>query len=442
MSRVLLVNAHWGGLFSGTVRRYNRRFVPLGLLNAASLLRADGAEVTLWDARVYPERRVGLRSAYDHIFVTLSSLDRWQCPNTDLDAMDRFLEAFPRDRLVLLGAQPTVQPDALLRRTGARAVIVGEPEAIIQNMVAAPDAWSGMTGVATLEDDALVVGPATPGLDLEQLPVPAFDLIDFQDYRYEVLGGNMGVLELTRGCPWRCNFCLLAMYGKQYRRKRIDQMLREIRSAMTQGMECVYFHDLEFTLDHQLVTVFCEALLTEGIALRWTCQTRPDTVTQPLLALMKEAGCELIHFGVESGSESVLATTNKRQTLAAVEQAVGWAHELGMRTLCFFLLGLPGETRADMDATLAFARKLGPTYASFQAATPYPMTPYHEAGGFTEPFPTSFPGPLDTDALRALARSFTMAYHLRPGYLMDRLRSTGTREAGREIGLMARYLFA
>ena len=108
MSRVLLVNAHWGGLFSGTVRRYNRRFVPLGLLNAASLLRADGAEVTLWDARVYPERRVGLRSAYDHIFVTLSSLDRWQCPNTDLDAMDRFLEAFPRDRLVLLGAQPTV----------------------------------------------------------------------------------------------------------------------------------------------------------------------------------------------------------------------------------------------------------------------------------------------------------------------------------------------
>ena len=442
MTRVLLVNAHWGALFSGKVRRYNRRFAPLSLLNAAALLRQDGAEVSLWDARVHPEKRVGLHSAYDRIFVTLSSLDRWQCPNTDLEAMDRFLEGFPRDRLVLLGAQATVQPEVLLRRTGAKALIVGEPEDTIRRMVASPEEWSGMPGVAMLEEDAMVMGPPSPSLDLTSLPMPAFDLIDFADYQYEVLGTNMGVLELTRGCPWRCNFCLLAMYDKKYRRKRVTQVMEEIQMAMSRGMRCAYFHDLEFTLDPELVTALCEALIEQDVGLEWTCQTRADTVTPELLSLMKQAGCTLIHFGVESGSARLLSTTNKRQSQKAVMDAVGWAHDVGMRTLCFFLLGLPTETRSEMDQTLDFARKLGPTYASFQAATPYPTTPFHTEKSFDADFPDAFDGPLNSEELRALARRFTMSYHLRPRYWWQRVRNTTARSAGRELGLMARYLIA
>jgi len=293
-----------------------------------------------------------------------------------------------------------------------------------------------------LHEDSLVMGPRPEPLDLEQLPVPAFDLIRFADYQYEVLGKQMGVLELTRGCPWRCNFCLLAMYDKKYRRKRVAQALTEIQTAMAQGMRCAYFHDLEFTLDADLVTELCEALIREDIGLEWTCQTRPDTVTPELLGLMRRAGCTLIHFGVESGSARLLETTNKRQSQEAVMNAVGWAHDVGMRTLCFFLLGLPSETRSEMDEILAFARQLGLTYASFQAATPYPGTPYYEAATFDSAFPDAFDGPLNGPELRALARRFTMAYHLRPGYWWKRARTTSARGAGRELGLMARYLIA
>ena len=159
---------------------------------------------------------------------------------------------------------------------------------------------------------------------------------------------------------------------------------------------------------------------------------------------MREAGCELIHFGVESGVEEVAEATGKRQSLVAVERAVDEAREVGMRTLCYFLIGMPGESVEQMGQTLAFAQKINPTYASFQVATPYPTTPWHQEhfSEIDEPFPSVFPGELDEDALRTLARSLTAKYHLRPRYLLSRLMTPGRRAAFRETSLLAKYLFA
>jgi anaerobic magnesium-protoporphyrin IX monomethyl ester cyclase len=438
---VLLVNAGWGALFSGKVKRYNRRFPPLDLLNCAALLRNAGHRVSLIDGRAGDGRDLGqAASRADHIMVTLSSLDRWQCPNTDLDQVDRFLEPFPSDRLTLMGAQVTVRPELLLQRTGALGAILGEPEGAVIGL-ADGGAHGEIAGTAALQGAELVKTENQP-LDLTDLPTPAFDLIDFNHYRYEVLGGRMGLLELTRGCPWRCRFCLLAMYGKKYRRKTPAQLVEEVRVAWSQGMRCAYFQDLEFTLDHELVAATCEALKRSGLPLRWGCQTRPDTIDRPLLQLMREAGCEVIHYGVESGVPRVVKTTDKRQSLDAVETGVRLAREVGMNSLCYFLIGLPGETPDEMYRTFEFARRVGPTWASFQVATPYPTTRYHDEAEFSEAFPECFDGALSADELRALARRFTAEYHLRPAYIMDRLKGPGRRGALREAGLIARYLWS
>lgn len=442
MARVLLVNAGWGGLFTGRVKRYNRAFPPLDLLNSAALLRAAGHGVQVRDCRADPGSREAIdHSAYDLAVVTLSPLDRWQCPNTDLDQVDRFLTGFPRDRLILSGAQPTLRPELLLRRTGAAGVVMGEPEPTV-TALAGGAVLGEAAGTAALVYDVLSKGPQADGLDLASLPIPAFDLLDYANYRYEVLGGRFGLLELTRGCPWRCNFCLLEMYGKRYRRKSPAQIAAEVTAAWRAGMRCAYFQDLEFTLDHELVRAACEAIRSTGLPLRWACQTRPDTVTPALLETMRQAGCELIHYGVESGVQRVVDTTGKKQSLEAVEAGVRNAHAVGMRTLCYFLIGLPGETEAEMRATLAYAQKLGPTYASFQPATPYPGTPFHARESWDSPFPEAFDGPLELDALRALAKRFTLRYHARPGYVWRRLRTPGRRSALRELGLLAGYLRA
>jgi len=441
VTRVLLVNPEWGALFSGKVKRYNRAFVPLDLLNGAAMLRQAGIAVELADCRADPSARDRIRhDSYDHCFVALSPLDRWQCPNTDLDHVDRFLAGFPRDKLILSGAQVTLRPELLLQRTGAAGAILGEPEPAIVAL-----ATGGVPGEApgTAALDAageLVRGPDATPMDMPSMPAPAFDLVNFSQYRYEVLGTHMGLLELTRGCPWSCKFCLLTMYSKKYRRKTPQQVVDEVRAARRLGMRCAYFQDLEFTLDHELVHGFCDALLSAGEVFPWACQTRPDTVNAQLLAHMRAAGCELIHYGVESGAERVVKLTDKRQTLAAVEDGVAAAREVGMRTLVYLLIGLPGETRDEMEQTLRFARRIAPTYASFHVATPYPGTRFHAEHDWDDPFPEVFDGPLDADELRALAKRFTIDYHLRPGYLWTRLRGPGRGHAIREVGLLANYL--
>ena len=444
MARVLLVNAHWGALFSGRVRRYNRRFPPLDLLNCAALLSASGHTFEVIDCRAEPERRVEvLHSNADIVILSLSSLDRWQCPNTDLEQLDRFISGFPMEKTVIYGAQVAARPKVLLQRTGACGAILGEPEAAVVPL-ADGGRLGRVEGTAYLgEQGELVQSKRGPGIELQSLPVPAFHAIDFSRYRYEVMGSHFGLLELTRGCPWRCNFCFLEMYGKKYRRKGLEQMLEEIRVAMSAGMRTAYFQDLEFTLDHALVSELCERLLTEGLRLKWSCQTRPDTVDEPLLRLMHRSGCQLIHYGVESGDAEVAKATGKRQSLDAVKSATGAARRVGMRTLCYFLIGMPGETKRQMEKTLKFAIEASPTYASFQVATPYPTTPWHEEYFATsaEPFPASFDNELSEAELRAYAKYLTARFHLRPGYLRDRLTMPGRRAALYESGLLARYLW-
>jgi radical SAM superfamily enzyme YgiQ (UPF0313 family) len=155
---------------------------------------------------------------------------------------------------------------------------------------------------------------------------------------------------------------------------------------------------------------------------------------------MRSAGCELIHYGVESGVQSVVDSTNKRQTLTAVEEGIAHAAAVGMRTLCYFLVGLPGETRANMDETLAFAKRVQPTYASFHVATPYPSTPYFEEARFEQAFPEVFDGPLNGDELRGLARQFTVKYHLSFPYLWRRMLGLGKSGGLREAGLLLDYI--
>lgn len=439
MAHVHLVNAHWGALFAGRVRRYNRAFPPLDLLSAAAVLRRAGHSVSLSDARARPDRPA-LVGQPDLVAVTLSPLDRWQCPNTDLAQADRFLAPFPRDRTVLLGAQVTLRPEAVLRRLSVAGAVLGEPE---DGLLALAD--GGRVGEvpssAALRGDAFVRAPDGPAVDVAALPAPAFDLVSAADYRYEVLGSHLGLLELTRGCPWRCKYCLLTMYGKRYRKKSVPQMLAEIDAAWASGVRVAYFQDLEFTADRERVVALCEALIARRSPLVWACQTRPDTVDKALLVLMRRAGCALIQYGVESGVPRVLALTEKRQTREEAEAAVRWAHEVGLRTLCYFLLGLPTETRDEMWRTYAFAEQLSPTYASFQVATPYPTTPFFDELGLDggELFPSEYPSALSGDTLRGLAREFTLRYHLRPAYLRQRLRGPGRRQGLQEAWLLARY---
>jgi radical SAM superfamily enzyme YgiQ (UPF0313 family) len=436
--KVLLVNPGWDGVVSRKGRRFNRAWPPLDLLNCAAMLERDGITVSMIDARAAAVPLDRIRQAaeiHDLVFVTSSPLDRWQCPNIDLAPFLEVTAQIDPGRSHVMGSHGTVAPEALLTMTGARAVIRGEPELAVRALCAGSDP-SEVPGVTYQHNGTIINNAEGTPIDLTNLPMPAFHLLDPDNYRYEILGDRFVLLEATRGCHYRCHFCLLEMYGKGYRKKDPDQVVAEVAHVVRQvGARTGYFIDLEFTAVRDYIWDLCDRLARARLPFTWACQTRADYVDGPLLSLMKRAGCRLIHFGVETGSARVMATTNKRITLEQIEQGIAETKRAGIEQLCFFMFGFPGETKEEMEATIAFAKRLNPTYASFHVVTPYRGTKFFEISGSSELFPEVFEKEHDPAFLRAIANRALWEFYLRPTVLWRRVRKMDLRLWRRQAAL-------
>lgn len=380
--RALLVNPHWSTLRRQGQSQYRRAWPPLDLALAAQMLEDDGVDVTVVDNNVErrnPEELGRMAGAHDLTFVTSSPYDRWQCPALDITHFYETIAEMPRDRLVVMGAHVSERLQATLTASGAAAAIVHEPEPVIRE-VCRQGLQAGLPGLAMLQDGQVHQGPPAPLLDLESAPFPAFHRLPMDRYYYEIMGDRFALLESSRGCPYRCTFCYLGMYGTKFRQKSVERFFEEVRWAVeVQGRRNLYFMDLEFALNRRFVVGLCDAILRHGLRFAWCCQTRVTDVDDELVALMRRAGCRVIHFGVESGSDRVLKQTGKKITTSDAITAIETTKRHGVDSVVFMNVGFPGETADEMRETRDFARRLDPTFASFHIVMPFPGTPLGQA---------------------------------------------------------------
>ena len=376
--RVLLINPHWSTLRRQRQGQFRRAWPPLDLALAAQMLEDAGIEAVILDNNVEhrtPAEIGRLSAAFDWVFVTSSPYDRWQCPALDITFFYETIRDVPRDRLVIMGAHVSERVDVLLPATGARAAIIHEPEGTIVD-VCRHGVRAGAPGLAVVEGDTVIRGPEPVPLDLETAPFPALRKLPLDRYYYELMGREFAILEGSRGCPFRCTFCYLGMYGKRFRQKSVGRFLAEIRWAVNEaGCRNLYFMDLEFALNRRFVMELCDRMLSEGLRFNWCCQTRVSDVDDELVAMMKRAGCSLIHFGIESGSDRILADTAKRISVADAERALAITNRHAVRSAVFMNIGFRGETAADVRATRELAVRLAPSFASFHIVIPFPGTP-------------------------------------------------------------------
>ena len=426
---VLLVNPSWGKRVDR--ERYNRCWPPLDLLYTASGLRESGLNVDFCDARasgVSPEE-VSLRArSADAVVMTTSPLDRWQCPNLDLQPLVRFTSLIPSEKLILYGVHGSLFPESLRRLTGAGTIVCGEPEETIPHLCRAMHEGVKAHGPT----DSLRVsrnGKPRPGsagspVDLASLPLPAYDLTRPDLYDYELLGRRIAVLETSRGCPHACSYCLKTMYGSRVREKPLNRVSREVEIVRGMGYRFIYFIDLELCLNRERVLKLCGIMM--GFPLQWCCQARIDHVDPELLGEMANSGCRLIHYGIEAARESTRRAIGKGVSLSQIENAIAWTKSAGIATAGFFLLGFPWETPKDWTETEKLAKKLNLTYASFHPVTPYPGTPLgaslsREGPWWENDCPSSVPA-------GRLARTY-MRYYFRPAHLAELLRNGPRRPA-------------
>jgi len=366
---VILINPYRPYPYSKGDNTYNRFWPPLSLANSAAILERAGYTVKVLDAhaeRILPQHLRPYIKNYDKVFISSSPLDRWVCPNVDIS---HFLESVryvreETDEIYVLGYHGTVEPEKIFDLTKAKAIIVGEPEYTILE-ICKNKSLSEIEGLYFKKDGKAFLTPQRPLLDLNSLPLPAYHLLNFKRYFYEVLGSNFALFEMSRGCKFRCKFCNNVMYGEGVRIKPLEHILKEIKMAVEEyNIKTAYFIDLDFLSNKVAVNGLCDYLIQERYQLKWTCQTRPDLLDADTLKKMKAAGCQLIHMGVESGSQEALDSLRKKISIADIERAFKLCRKIGIQTAAFFIFGLSRETAEDRKSNFEFIKNINPDFIS------------------------------------------------------------------------------
>ena len=215
--------------------------------------------------------------------------------------------------------------------------------------------------------------------DLDALPYPDFDAFKLERYSYTLLG-KMPVIS-SRGCPYKCTFCSVKLsMGRNFRRRSPENFVGEMNYWYERGYDKFEFNDDCFSTNMKHSLNICNEMINrfqkrgKDISYEIYNGIRVDRVTPELINKMKESGCTLISYGVESGCQEILDYIKKGITLEQVRQAVKWSNEAGIDNSLNFIIGHQGETMKTALETLKFANSVDTSFVNFYNLIPYPGT--------------------------------------------------------------------
>jgi len=308
---------------------------------------------------------------------------------------------------VLDGQHPSARPEECVADPNIDFAVIGEGEYTISELVNELEKGNSQNlekieGLAFLENGKTVItSPRPPIEDLDSLPFPARHLLPMDKYFADVketpLRGEISkpwtTMITTRGCPYDCVFCTVhIVMGKKWRSRSPENVVDEIEHLIqTYRIRQIDFYDENMTLDKKRMENICDQIVERRLDIDWYTPNgvRADTLDENLLRKMKKSGCKRIRVAPESGVQRVVdQIVKKNQKLTEVEKAIVLAKKVGIKVGCFFVLGLIGETKEDIQETINYAyklRKLGADKFYFSIATPiYGTELYEQAkqGGF------------------------------------------------------------
>jgi len=207
-----------------------------------------------------------------------------------------------------------------------------------------------------------------------RVPRPRHELFPRTGYRFSFArAADFATVLTDYGCPYPCTFCIANVYyGKKLRHHSLDYVIGEIETCMKQyGIKDFLLWEEIFTLDKEFGIALCDEIIRKGLDIEWATTTRADQVNEEILLKMKEAGCQRVYLGLESGNQTTLELMNKSATLEDGFNAVQQFRAAGIEVGAFFIVGYPGETIASIEETFQLALALPLDYISFNV--PYPL---------------------------------------------------------------------
>lgn len=354
--------------------------LPIGLLSIATALKEEGieAKVISLEGSENPLKKLSnetLSFRPTHVaFETFStSISRAAFVSSEIRALS------PETILVAGGYHATANPKETLDLTGADAVIVGDGEKSLIELVKSGKSWKekGIAGVAFLSKEGKF---AMPGKKPAFGSVPRFldrRLLDPASFSPEIQKGST-IIVASKGCPYRCGFCQAPFLSKgEYFERSVKDVISEIKACSTLGYAKIAFSDNIFGLRRKWLRSFCKEMVLTGLSekISWSCSRRVDGLSKKELAEMKKAGCFAVSVGVESGSPRVLRLMRKGITVPQIRSAFRRLKEAKMISSANFIIGYPGETEKDIELTKKIVLEIDPDILKVFIFIPLPMTP-------------------------------------------------------------------
>jgi radical SAM superfamily enzyme YgiQ (UPF0313 family) len=368
---------------------------PFFLAYAAAWLKRDGFAVTCCDCVALDMPLSGLldklaQEKPDVVFFETATATIGQ----DLALVSDIKGILPEAKVILGGPHSTVFPaQTLAENPAVDLILTGEYEEALAELAAALKSGAPLQGIAGLAWRA-PGGPAYNGRrpliePLDKLPAPAYDQFPaswrpdpavywdgFCQHRPAIQ------MHASRGCPYRCDFCLWnqVMYSNgRYRTFSPARVAAEMKElAGRYGAREIYFDDDDFTIIAAHVDALCGEIRRLGLNVKWSCMGDAINLTEELVGKMAAAGCVGIKFGVETGSPRLLKTLGKPVDLEKVKLVTRWCAARGIKTHATFSLGLFDDDLASVNETLSFMESLDSDTIQVSVCTPFPGTRFFD----------------------------------------------------------------
>lgn len=291
-------------------------------------------------------------------------------------------ELFPDVRIILGGPHPSVMYSQIVQNYNVDAVVIGEGEETFLEIVRAVErnkSIENIAGIAYKDRDGKLRVTESRALiqPLDNLPPPAYHHFKLHEGSSSLAGIQV---VFSRGCPFKCQFCSeSAFWRNTFRARSAQKCVDELRYLTTQyGVQKFIVYDALISINKKRSIEFCKAIIESAINIKWGARLRLDNVDREILHWLKKAGCVGISYGVESGSQKILDTINKKISVEQIVKGFELTHEAGLAAEASIMVGNPGESWETIVETDSLLKRINPERTYIIPTKIYPGTPLYE----------------------------------------------------------------
>jgi anaerobic magnesium-protoporphyrin IX monomethyl ester cyclase len=368
-----------------------RPFPPLGLQYLVAWMRREGWEATDWFDTTFTAGPEDFHARVEETNPRVVGL--YGHTITRPRALEMARRCIEEGRRVVAGGPDPVQYAEAYLDGGVEVLVIGEGERTLQELMEhlRANGWrwnkpalKNVEGILFRDDDGALVRTAPRALirPIDQLPWPHRDRRDLDAYfgAWRARHGETAVsMNTSRGCPYHCSWCSKQVYGDTFRRREVSKVVDEviaIREAWDPDQ--IWFVDDVFTINRKWVHRFCQEMVDRRAVIPFYLIARPESVDEPMLAALKEAGCYRIYMSAESGAQHVLDGMRKESSVDDVLRASALMKKVGIEIGTFVMLGYPGEEKDDIRATLRMLHAVDPEVTLLSVAHPMKGTAFYD----------------------------------------------------------------